>query len=200
MAEVKVLVEGIHEKIEGAIDIYSTSTLIKSNINIIVDPGSFVSRDKLVQALDQAGLKIEDIDAVIVTHSHFDHTANVSLFPQAKIYMRFISGVYPGQYQKIDKGLVYRFDILNELIAEGIKILDTTGHAIDHISVLVETSQGRIVIAGDAMANQSFADLNKEPENFLIYSLEKYNESRRKILEIADYIIPGHGVMFKVEK
>ena len=25
-------------------------------------------------------------------------------------------------------------------------------------------------------------------------------ESRNKILEIADYIIPGHGKMFKVEK
>ena len=25
-------------------------------------------------------------------------------------------------------------------------------------------------------------------------------ESRKKILEIADYIIPGHGKMFKVEK
>jgi hypothetical protein len=25
-------------------------------------------------------------------------------------------------------------------------------------------------------------------------------ESRKKVLEIADYIIPGHGKMFKVQK
>ena len=29
---------------------------------------------------------------------------------------------------------------------------------------------------------------------------EQLNESRKKVLEIADYIIPGHGKMFKVEK
>jgi glyoxylase-like metal-dependent hydrolase (beta-lactamase superfamily II) len=29
---------------------------------------------------------------------------------------------------------------------------------------------------------------------------EKLKESRKKILEIADYVIPGHGKMFKVEK
>jgi len=29
---------------------------------------------------------------------------------------------------------------------------------------------------------------------------EELMESRKKVLEIADYIIPGHGKMFKVEK
>ena len=27
-----------------------------------------------------------------------------------------------------------------------------------------------------------------------------FEESRKKVLESADYIIPGHGLMYKVEK
>jgi len=30
--------------------------------------------------------------------------------------------------------------------------------------------------------------------------IEKLKESRKKVLEIADWIIPGHGKMFKVNK
>ena len=30
--------------------------------------------------------------------------------------------------------------------------------------------------------------------------MKKLKESRKKLLELADYIIPGHGKMFKVEK
>jgi hypothetical protein len=38
------------------------------------------------------------------------------------------------------------------------------------------------------------------PEVELIYNLEGYKNSREKILAIADYIVPGHGAMFKVDK
>jgi len=201
MSEVKVLVEGIHKHDENnVLNIGATTTLIKSNINIIVDPGSFINKDRLLKALELENLKPGDIDAVILTHLHLDHTANVFLFPHSKIYCRFTSGEYPGQYQDIEKGFAGRFDLINEQIADGIKIIETIGHSIDHVSVLVETDLGKVVIAGDAIAKDVFADMKKEPEIFLVYDLEKYNESRHKILEIADYIIPGHGEMFKVNK
>ncbi len=201
MIEVKILVEGVHKKTaDGRIDIGATTTLIKSDINIIVDPGSFINKDKLVEALKNEGLETKDIDAVILTHSHLDHTANAFLFPQARIYNRFISGDYPGQFQRIDQGYVERFNLLQEPIAEGVKILDTAGHSIDHISILIETDLGRVVIAGDAIAGNIWADISKQPEVTVVYSVEKYNQSREKILAVADYIIPGHGAMFKVEK
>jgi len=200
MAEVKVLVEGVHRQIEeGKFDISCTTVLIKSDKNIIVDPGAFINRGKLLDALKKEGLKPEDINVVILTHLHLDHIVNVSLFSKAKIFLRFISGKYPGMFQRIDQGKLERFDILNEKIANDISIIDTPGHSDDHISVLVETKEGNVVISGDAIASEEWADVNKEP-NPLVYSVEKYGESRKKILEIADYIIPGHGKMFKVQK
>ncbi|MCX6742172.1 MAG: MBL fold metallo-hydrolase [Candidatus Pacearchaeota archaeon] len=201
MAEVKVLVEGVHKQIENEkFDIGCTTVLIRSDKNIIVDPGAFVNKDRLLEALKKEGLAPEKIDAVVLTHLHLDHIVNVSLFPKSKVLLKFINGKYPGQFQRIDKGTLERFDILNEKIAEDISVIDTPGHSDDHVSVLVKTDKGKIVISGDAVGSEEWADINKKPNPEFVYSVEKYNESREKILKIADYIIPGHGKMFKVKK
>lgn len=185
---------------EEKINIGATTTLIKSNINIIVDPGAYVNRNKLLEALKNEGLETTDIQAVVLTHTHIDHTINTFLFPQARIYNRFKYGNYKGAFQNINEGYIKRFDILNEPIADGVKIIETTGHSIDHISVVVETDLGKIVVAGDALVKEVWVDTNKQPEIDFVFSIEEYNQSRKKILEIADYIIPGHGAMFKVKK
>ncbi|HUW21053.1 MAG TPA: hypothetical protein VMW41_00110, partial [Candidatus Bathyarchaeia archaeon] len=45
-----------------------------------------------------------------------------------------------------------------------------------------------------------------DKENLMIHqdpymkNKEELRESRKKLLKIADYIIPGHGEMFKIEK
>jgi len=202
LPKVKVLVCGIHEMYENErLRVGATSTLIKSkNINIVVDPGSFVNRDRLVTALKNEGLDVVDIQAVILTHSHIDHTSNSFLFSQAKIYCKFNGGNYKGQFQNIKEGFVERFDILNQPIAEGVKIIDTIGHSVDHISVVVDTDLGRVVVAGDAIAKEIWADTSKLPEAEFVYRVEEYAKSRKKILEIADFIVPGHGAMFKVNK
>ncbi|KKQ27323.1 MAG: hypothetical protein US42_C0011G0061 [Candidatus Magasanikbacteria bacterium GW2011_GWC2_37_14] len=201
MTEVKVLVEGVHEmNADGKMDLGATTTLIKSNINIIVDPGAFVNKDKLLKALKDEGLKTTDIQAVILTHTHIDHTTNIFLFPQAIIYNRFIHSNYLGQTHKIVEGCIERFDIVNEPIADNVKVIETIGHTIDHVSVVVETELGKIVIAGDAINGVAMADMNIQADPDFLYSLEEYNKSREKILAIADYIIPGHEAMFKVGK
>ena len=201
MAEVKVLVEGVHKQIEdGKFDIGCTTVLIKSDKMIVVDPGAYVNKNKLLDALKEERLKPESIDAVILTHLHLDHIVNVSLFPKAKIFLRFIPGKYMGQFQDIEKGTLNRFDILNEEIAKDVQIIETPGHTIDQIAVVVKTDKGKIVISADAIGGEEWADTNKKPNPEMVYSTEKYNESREKILKIADYIIPGHGKMFKVKK
>jgi len=48
------------------------------------------------------------------------------------------------------------------------------------------------------MANQSLVDLDKKP--YLYNNLEDFDNSRRKIIAVADYVIPGHGEMFKIDK
>ncbi|MBU0958375.1 MAG: MBL fold metallo-hydrolase [Nanoarchaeota archaeon] len=199
MAEVKVLVEGIHKMLDdGKMRIGSTVTLIKSNKNIIVDTGSFLDKDQLIEGLNKEGFSVEDIDAVILTHLHLDHTVNTYLFKNAKIYYRLRGGNFIGLVGFPQEGKIQRNDLENDTeIAENVSILLTPGHTEDLISVVVKTSVGNVIITGDAIDSEKMADLNNPPGFY--WDLDEFNKSRRKILEIADYIIPGHGGMFKVK-
>ena len=58
-----------------------------------------------------------------------------------------------------------------------------------------------VELLGGSMPNEAMANLNNEhlfPG--ILDSVEDFNKSRKKVLEIADYIVPGHGKMFKVKK
>ena len=198
VTEVKVLVEGKHNVKGDRVTLSSTVTLIKSDKNIIVDTSSLKHKKSLLEALKKESLTSKDIDAVILTHLHLDHTINVALFENAKVYCKFCPK-YPGQCHSLSKGYLDRFELVDGTeMAKGVSILLTPGHTWDSLSVLVQTSKGKIVISGDALASEEWVDLNKPPLECVIYDAKKFNESRRKILKIADYIIPGHGKMFKV--
>lgn len=199
MAEVRVLVAGIHEKLGDGLRISSSVTLIKSDKNIIVDTGSFLDGKRIIEELKREGLTPDDIDIVILTHMHLDHVVNVHLFRNARIFCKFLGKGYPGQFHIPREGSLQRYDLSDGAgIADGVEILLTPGHTGDMISVLVRTDKGRVVVAGDAFPSEAF--LNPEKQPLLFNDLEAFNESRKKILEIADYIVPGHGKMFRVER
>ena len=199
MAQIKVLVEGKHQFNGEKLEIGVTVVLIKTDKNIIVDPGYYPDKEKLLESLKNEGLSPQDIDIVVLTHLHLDHIINAYLFPKAKIYCKLKSQDYPGQYHNIAEGYVMRADVLEGLeLAKDVEILLTPGHMDGHISLLVNTPKGKVVIAGDAIAKESLADISKKPE--LFNSLEEYDNSRRKILGVADFIVPGHGPMFKVKR
>jgi glyoxylase-like metal-dependent hydrolase (beta-lactamase superfamily II) len=200
---VKVLIPGFHAKNEeGQLRLFSTVTLIKSDKNIIVDTGSFLEKDRIVEELKKENLTPKDIDIVVLTHLHLDHIVNTYLFENAKIFCKFKGQTgYPGQFHTPKLGLAQRTDIKeNVKLAEDVEFLETPGHTEDMVSVVVNTSEGKIVVAGDALADEKMTNLENKPPVMILSSEADYDNSRKKILEIADYIIPGHGDMFKVEK
>ena len=199
MAEVKVLIKGHHTKNkENRPKIGSTVTLIKGRNNIIVDTGSFLDKEPLINALGKEGLTPEDIHVVIITHLDLDHIVNTYLFNRAKIFCKFRGGDYPGQIHFPLEGCLERTDLLKKgLIDEDIELMLTPGHAEDMVSVIVNTPEGKVVVAGDAFPSKEWMDFTRQPST-IVTDVEKFNESRRKILDRADYIIPGHGGMFKV--
>ncbi len=196
MAEVKVLIEG-YAKEEGAVELASsTTTLIRDkNLNIIVDPG--MNRKLLLEALEKENLSKEDINYVILTHNHMDHILLAGIFENAEV---------------LDEGSIYSFegtikDHEGKIPGTDIEIMQTPGHDPFHSTILVETKEfGKVAIAADvfwwADDEEQKTDRKSliEHEDPYVKDKEKLKESREKILEIADYIIPGHGKMFKVEK
>lgn len=189
MAEVKVLITGyaiwLDDKRQKAC---GTVTLIKGKHNFIVDTGNVVDEDKIKKLLAKEGLIPKDINFVINTHGDIDHVGCNMLFKQAV----FISG------QDVYHGDVYSPLTDNYELEPDVFVISTPGHSIEDISVKVKTPKGLVVVAGDLFENEGDA----EDESWKVFS--KYPkhqvQSRAKILKIADFIIPGHGKMFKVKK
>jgi len=196
MAEVKVLIQGYAKEENGAEFASSTVTLIRGgDLNIIVDPG--MNRKMLLESLKKEGLSPDKINYVILTHYHLDHSLLVGIFENAKI---------------LDNSDIYSWDGKIEthggkVPGTDIEIIRTPGHDMFHCSVLVKTEEfGKIVIAGDVFWWADDEQQKTDRESLLEHkdpymkNEEELVESRKKILEITDYIIPGHGKMFKVKQ
>ncbi len=194
MAEIKILIEG-YAKEENGVWYASPATILirDSGLNILVDPGA--NKELLLESLDKEGLKPENIDIVFLTHYHLDHILNIRLFPNKDIY----DGNTINSNDKIVK---YSGNIPNT----NVQVIPTPGHAHEHCSLLVETKKGKIVSAGDVFWWKDNEEQKTDKESLMkhedlyVKDKEALIKSRKKLLEIADYIIPGHGKMFKVEK
>ena len=79
-------------------------------------------------------------------------------------------------------------------------MIPTPGHTLDSVSLQVLTEQGVVVVAGDTFEKQE--DLKDESIWVDAGSQDssKQTESRKRILAIADFVVPGHGAMFRVDK
>lgn len=81
--------------------------------------------------------------------------------------------------------------------------MHTPGHAPELTSLVVETEEGVVVVAHDVFwwmdgeqKSETVEDLMNLVDPF-VNDENELEESRKKVLEIADWIIPGHGKMFK---
>ncbi|PJE69557.1 MAG: hypothetical protein COU98_01325, partial [Candidatus Staskawiczbacteria bacterium CG10_big_fil_rev_8_21_14_0_10_38_10] len=84
MAKIKVLIKGYAKEKDGEEFASSTTTLIQdNNLNVIIDPG--MDKEALLGSLAKEGLKTGDINFVIVTHTHLDHSLLAGIFENAKI-------------------------------------------------------------------------------------------------------------------
>jgi glyoxylase-like metal-dependent hydrolase (beta-lactamase superfamily II) len=191
MPEIKVLIEGYAKKIKNGWVANSTVTLVKSNgKNIIIDPGCNIN--ELLKKLENENLKPSDIDYVLLTHTHLDHSLLAGFFTNAKV-------LNYNEIFDVDKQFMHE----NKIPETNLEILQTPGHSKDHCCLIIKTDKGTYVVAGDNfwwMNNEEQqVDVNK-PDQAHKCDMEKLIESRKKILKIADWIIPGHGKTFKVIK
>lgn len=195
MATIKVLIEGYAKPLDKGWEANSTVCLVTTgDKKIITDPGC--NREALLKALDDENLKMGDIDYVFLSHRHPDHVLLAGLFENAK-------------YITFDTNLMYDKDVLLEfdkhVLGEDIEIVDTPGHVNEHLSLVVDTSEGKVAIAGDVIwwldTEEQIFDLHQKDHNQAVdMDMETLVESRKKLLKKADYIIPGHGKKFKVDK
>jgi len=166
-----------------------TITLVKSRKNIIVDTGLPKDKAVILRGLRVHGIKSSDIDYVICTHGDADHISNNDLFPNARLIVGF--DIYDGDMAS--------FFQKNFRVDDYVTVTEMTGHDDRSIGVLVDTESGLVAICGDLFEYEH--DWQKAKE-WIAFSKRPHDhiKNRAKIWELADYIIPGHGDIFKVDK
>ncbi|MFA6307401.1 MAG: MBL fold metallo-hydrolase [Patescibacteria group bacterium] len=196
MSSVKVLIEGYVNEKNGIECASSSVTLIRdNNLNILVDVG--MNKQLLLAALKKEKLSPSDINFIVLTHTHLDHCLLVAMFENAKI---------------LDDSSIYTFtgEITNhesKIPGTDIEIVSTPGHDQFHCTVLVATENfGKVAISADLFwwpdNKKQQTDYNSllNLEDSYVKNEKDLIKSRKKILNIADYIIPGHGKPFKINK
>ncbi|MGD0339496.1 MAG: MBL fold metallo-hydrolase [Bacteroidota bacterium] len=196
MTDFTVLTEGYVRRKEGVLYASSTVVLLQdAGLTIIVDPG--LDRQLLRQSLEKWDIATEDVNFVLLTHSHPDHSLLAGIFQKAKT---------------IDGKYIYSYDGSMEDTGEKIPdteigILFTPGHDMTDCSLLIKTREyGKVGIVGDVFwwcdgeqQEMSMDDLiNMEDSS--AYDMNNLIASRKRILEYTDWIIPGHGKIFHVPR
>ncbi len=191
MDSVKVLVQGYAQKLAtGNYHASSAAVLVRSNgKNVVIDPGLFPN--ELKAALNKEHLLLDDIDIVVVSHAHMDHTRNSKLFDKPKVLDLFQRKNMP-QYPLIP--------------GTDIQIIFTPGHVDKHAAFLVDTTDGKCAIAGDVFwwedGEEQKTDFSSLVDHVdaMAKNASLLQESRKKLLSVADFIVPGHGKVFAVPK
>jgi N-acyl homoserine lactone hydrolase len=125
---------------------------------VLVDTGMIDSTPELDEEWHpffDASLIPRDVSAVINTHLHFDHCGGNRLFPGTPIYVQRserAAAREPGytvpEWVEFDGAEYVELDGAGEILP-GIRVVPTPGHTAGHQSVLVDTEDGLVVVAGD---------------------------------------------------
>lgn len=118
----------------------------------------------VIDALAKEGLKPEDIDTVMYTHLHNDHTGALLQFPNARtIFQRAewenLFNQLPTQKVRADfdprtPGEIVQLKNVNMIdgdvkMANGLEIYKLGAHTSGSMAIVVPTAEGRYVITGD---------------------------------------------------
>lgn len=157
---------------------------------IAIDTGSDSIQTE--NELQKLGISVNDIVAVFITHSHYDHVGSLHLFSNATMY----TGNTEFQYAETSRfSPVFELpDIPHLIMADGesielygrtIQCIYTPGHTSDSASFLIDD---RYLFVGDLLVT-----LNNAQDK------ELQESSRENVLSIdgVEYIFTGHFGLFK---
>ncbi|HEX3265671.1 MAG TPA: N-acyl homoserine lactonase family protein [Candidatus Limnocylindrales bacterium] len=112
---------------------------------------------RVLDALERAGIDRAEITAIANCHLHLDHCGQNDLFPSVPIY------VQPAELEAArgpDYTVARVFDFEgarlqpkagDHQVAAGIRVFATPGHSPGHQSLVVDTPDGRLLLAGQAV-------------------------------------------------
>jgi glyoxylase-like metal-dependent hydrolase (beta-lactamase superfamily II) len=169
MYQVDVLVQGFPGKsvCHGGLG-WSTITLLRGQgRNILIDVGAFGIRRELAKQLKAHGLAPNDITDVVLSHAHYDHSINFTLFPRANAWigraeLEWAAAEPPGfnplpelYVRELAGGARTRRIEDGDEFLPGIKAMAGSGHTPGHLLFLLTANTVPVLFTGDAAKNRA---------------------------------------------
>ena len=183
----------------------STCALIRGGAKtILFDTGAHGVIKTLQRRWKELDINPEEIGTVFLSHLHYDHLNNLACYPNAEVIAGRKEWEYATQTRDewtplesilyLQRERKVRLVEDNEEIIPGIHAIWTPGHTPGHMSLTIETDEGVLVLAGDAVKNRSELDLEYSDQ---YVDQEASANSIKRIKKIASKVLPGHdGYLF----
>lgn len=204
----EVLIQGFPGKTPRGFLGWSTVLLLHTSKGpVLFDTGASGDRPGLLAALRHRGIEPADIGAIVLSHLHFDHIANVECFPNAEVVLHQAELSYYYDHQGADLALpVFQIEgmlarsklqlIHGELeLFAGIRLLRTPGHTAGHFSLVLQRDGQTHVLAQDAIKHRLEASSGAASGAF---DSAAAAASIARIMGMADVIVPGHDTSLRV--
>jgi hydroxyacylglutathione hydrolase len=165
--------------------------------DILIDTGSLETRKELIEDFNKNKLNLNDIKIILLTHLHWDHMANISLFPHAKVYCskQEIESFQEDRTNFIrmqDLSLLpelaqIKFKDIKQFKNKDFQIIEVPGHTLGSLAFLYKD----ILFSGDTLFDEQGYSIGRTDLPASIP--EKMGESVKKLMKIKFKILcPGH--------
>ena len=133
---------------------------------ILIDTSTKENKEELLKDLKELNIEPKQVDLVLITHTHFDHIANMDLFENAKIYSEENAN-----------------EIENEILE--LKIIQTPGHKEDCVCFLYK----EVLFSGDILFHDGIIGRTDFPGG----DPKEMEDSLDKLSKISyEILCPGH--------
>jgi glyoxylase-like metal-dependent hydrolase (beta-lactamase superfamily II) len=147
---------------------------------VVTDPGMVRDRSLILDPLQKLGVAPEEVTDVVFSHHHPDHTLHAALFPNARIHDHW--AIYQGDQWQWRDADGYQ-------LSPAITLIRTPGHTREDITTLAGTPEGVVAFT------HLWIDAAAEGDRHAV-DLEGLHAGRRRVLALAELIVPGHGPPF----
>lgn len=147
---------------------WSSVVLLRGHDRVIlVDTGSFSVRKVLIDRLKKLGISRHDVTDVLLTHAHYDHMMNWTMFPNARVSIdaEELAWALEDNIQgSLCAELYVRELASSEQLVKiapedtgipGVTAVKAPGHTPHHLIFVVDGEEQRLIIAADAVKNRA---------------------------------------------